>query len=149
MPKSNQSGDTQYAALPYRRTAAGTLLIMLLTSRETRRWIIPKGWPMSGKKPYRVAEVEALQEGGIVGTVSKKPVGSYHYTKELPDRDQRLLVVEVYPLLVKKELRTWREAAERTRAWFVPEEAASLVAEGGLALLISELGSIRVRRSGK
>ena len=139
MQRSNQGGDLQYAALPYRFTAARAPLVMLLTSRGTQRWVIPKGWPMAGRKPHRVAEAEAEEEGGIVGRLFKKPIGSYHYTKELAGGEQRLLRVDVYPLLVTDELPTWREAGERTRQWFEPEVAASLVAEGGLAVIIGEL----------
>lgn len=143
IPRSNQAGDLQYAALPYRFAADGARLVMLLTSRETRRWVIPKGWPMPGRKPHRVAETEALEEGGVTGALSKKSIGSYHYTKDMPDGEQRLLRVEVYPLLVTAERPTWREADERTRQWFAPEMAASLVAEGGLALIIGEFDRAR------
>ena len=142
MPRSDQTGDTQYAALPY-RPAPDALLVMLLTSRGTGRWVIPKGWPMAGRKPHQVAETEALQEAGIVGRVSKKPLGAYHYTKDMPGGDQRLLVVEVYPMLVRSELPTWREASERIRQWFPLSEAAGLVAEGQLALIIGELALMR------
>lgn len=143
MPRRNQNGDRQYAALPYRFTADAAPEIMLLTSRETRRWVIPKGWPMQDRKPHRVAETEALEEGGIVGRLSKTPAGSYHYTKDMPDGEQRLLRVDVYALLVTDELPVWREAAERTRQWFTPDAAAALVAEGGLALIIGELFATR------
>ena len=39
----------QFAALPYVRSAAG-VLVLLVTSRETRRWVIPKGWAKSGAR---------------------------------------------------------------------------------------------------
>jgi len=111
---------------------------MLVTSRETKRWIIPKGWPMDGKKGHKVAELEAFQEAGVKGTIGKKPIGSYGYTKILPDRSGRLCVVDVYPLRVTLERRKWREKKTRKRAWFRRDEAAELVQEGGLALIIAE-----------
>ena len=88
MAKSNRNTDIQYGALPYRVGKHG-VEVMLITSRETRRWVIPKGWPMSGKKPSRVAEIEAFQEAGVKGVVSKKPAGVYP-SKLLPDGETRL-----------------------------------------------------------
>jgi hypothetical protein len=111
---------------------------MLITSRETRRWVIPKGWPMLGRKPHRVAEIEAFQEAGVKGVVKKKSIGAYSYTKVLADGHIRLCFVEVYPLRVTLEAVKWRESAERDLAWFRAEEAAALVDEGGLALIIDE-----------
>jgi len=71
MAKSDRTSDTQYGALPWRHGPHG-LEIMLITSRETKRWVIPKGWPMVGKKPHRVAEIEAFQEAGVKGIIAKK-----------------------------------------------------------------------------
>lgn len=135
MAKSDRTSDTQYAALPYRITAAGCE-IMLITSRETKRWVIPKGWPMIGKKPFKLAEIEAFQEAGVKGVVGKTPIGTYHYAKTLPTGGERLCAVEVYPLRVTLETAMWREKTERQRAWFPQERASQLVDEGGLAHII-------------
>jgi hypothetical protein len=111
---------------------------MLITSRETKRWVIPKGWPMAGKKPHRVAEIEAFQEAGVKGVVAKKPIGAYPYPKVLSNGEERICLIEVYPLRVTLETRKWREKAERRRVWFPAAEAAEVVDEGGLALIIDE-----------
>jgi hypothetical protein len=137
MAKTDRDSDLQYGALPWRHGLQG-LEIMLITSRETGRWVIPKGWPMGGKRPYRVAEIEAFQEAGVKGVIAKKPIGAYPYPKILPGGEDRLCFVDVYPLRVILETRKWREKAERQRAWFRAEEAAGLVDEGGLALIIDE-----------
>jgi 8-oxo-dGTP pyrophosphatase MutT (NUDIX family) len=137
MAKSDRTTDTQYGAFPYRITAQG-VEVMLITSRETKRWVIPKGWPMAGKKPHQVAAVEAHQEAGVKGVVAKKPIGAYPYSKILPDGSQRLMFIEVYPLRVTLETKKWREKGERHRAWFRQDEAAALVDEGGLAQIIDE-----------
>ena len=76
------SGRVQYAALPYQRTADG-LHIMLITSRETRRWIVPKGWPMKNKAPSEAAEIEALQESGIRGTIDTTTIGQFALDKRI------------------------------------------------------------------
>jgi 8-oxo-dGTP pyrophosphatase MutT (NUDIX family) len=136
MPKSDRSASIQFGALPYRIGPKG-LEIMLITSRETKRWVIPKGWPMPGKTPHRVAEIEAFQEAGVKGVVSKKPTGTYFYQKALPRGVQRLCLVEVYALRVTREAPIWREKTQRTRAWFSAEAATYCVEEGGLAEIIA------------
>jgi hypothetical protein len=135
MAKSDRNTDTQYGALPYRLSLSG-VEIMLITSRETQRWVIPKGWPIAGKKPYRVAEIEAFQEAGVKGVISKKPAGLYPYSKALPDGDSRICLVAVFPLRVMLEKTSWPESTERRRQWFGLDEAAELVDEASLAQII-------------
>jgi ADP-ribose pyrophosphatase YjhB (NUDIX family) len=135
MAKTDRTTDTQYGALPYRFGRQG-VEIMLITSRETHRWVIPKGWPMAGKKPHRVAEIEAFQEAGVKGVISKKPTGVYPYAKLLPDGESRICFVAVFPLRVTLEKVEWRERGKRERHWFLQDEAAELVDEGSLAQII-------------
>jgi 8-oxo-dGTP pyrophosphatase MutT (NUDIX family) len=78
----------QYAALPYRIT--DEVEVLLISSRETRRWILPKGWPMKGRKPHAAAAQEALEEAGVVGKIGKDPVGIYHYIKRMKNGSQQL-----------------------------------------------------------
>jgi hypothetical protein len=137
MAKSDRTGDTQYAALPYRFTEHG-VEILLITSRQTGRWVTPKGWPMIGRKPHQVAVAEAHQEAGIKGVVGKKPIGSYAYTKTLESGEERLCQVLVFPLRVTLEGVKWQEMNRRERFWFQKDIAAALVDEGGLAQIIDE-----------
>ncbi len=139
MVKSNRLGNIQYGALPYRPGADGPPDVLLLTSRGVGRWIIPKGWPMIGRKPRVVARTEARQEAGIKGIVGRKPIGSFHYMKSMPGTETRLCECIVFLMLVTEEAPTWREQAERTRAWFPRDEAAEMVNEGGLAAMIRNL----------
>jgi 8-oxo-dGTP pyrophosphatase MutT (NUDIX family) len=84
MAKDKSRVTTQFAALPWRISERGTREVMLLTSRETHRWVIPKGWPMKKRKPAEAASQEAYEEAGLVGRiVGKRPVGSFHYAKRL------------------------------------------------------------------
>jgi len=124
----------QFAALPYRERDG--LEILLLTSRETRRWIIPKGWPMTGKPPHRAAAQEAIEEAGVVGHISKTAIGEFQYIKRLKNGAPLACTVSVFPLKVTKQLTHWREQKERTAHWCAPEEAAALVEEPELAALI-------------
>ena len=134
--KTDRSGAVQFAALPWRRTDAGAVEIMLITSRETQRWVIPKGWPMEGLTAAQAAATEAYEEAGLRGVMGD-PIGVYPYAKRLKDLNTRDLVVEVFPMRVEGELKFWPEAQFRRRQWFSREAAASAVEEGELAALIS------------
>lgn len=109
---------------------------MLITSRGTGRWVLPKGWPMVGATGAESAVQEALEEAGVRGEAGET-IGRYPYDKLLKDGAIRGLEVEVYPLAVTHELAEWKESAERVRRWFSPTEAAAQVAEYELAELIA------------
>lgn len=144
MPKDKPHQDTQFGALPWRFGEDGRPQVMLLTSRETRRWVIPKGWPMKGKRSREAAAQEVYEEAGLIGQIiGKRPIGSYHYSKQISEDCSRLCQVRVYLFRVERELDDWPEQRERTRQWFDPAEAASLVAEGGLAEIIGNFGAFR------
>jgi 8-oxo-dGTP pyrophosphatase MutT (NUDIX family) len=124
----------QCAALPYR--LSGGLMVLLQTSRDTGRWVLPKGWPMKGEKPYSAARREALEEAGVVGPIAKRPIGTFHYPKRLADGGVVICEVHVYPLEVESQRKRWRERRERAQRWFTPEEAARMVKEPELAALL-------------
>ncbi|WP_419696681.1 NUDIX hydrolase [Mesorhizobium muleiense] len=126
----------QVAALPYRRTADGDAEILL--SRQTGRFILPKGWPMKGRPDREAAGQEAGEEAGVVGTLHEQSVGSFHYWKRLKDTFVPV-TVEVYPLHVQQELDEWEEQKNRRRAWLKPDQAALLVDEPKLAALLESI----------
>jgi 8-oxo-dGTP pyrophosphatase MutT (NUDIX family) len=126
----------QVAALPWRQTEAG-LEIMLVTSRETRRWVTPKGGRMVGKTDAEAAAQEALEEAGIEGVIGHEPVGTFRYLKILKRRAPRWCVVAVYPLEVRVQHDDWQERAERERVWVSRDEAVRRVDEPDLKALIS------------
>ena len=125
----------QYATLAYRMVP--DLEVLLVSSRETGRWVIPKGWPMKGRKPHAAAALEAFEEAGVTGTISKLPIGTYNYDKRLSDGDVITCTVEVFPMRVDVELADWPEREQRTRQWFSLTAAAEAVDEEGLKRLIS------------
>ena len=108
----------------------------MVTSRETGRWVMPKGWQMDGKEPWEAAEIEALEEAGAVGSILKEPIGQYMYNKVISDQSDIPCVVSVYPILVKKMKRDWKERRERKRRWFAPSSAAKRVWESDLRELL-------------
>lgn len=132
----------QYAVLPYRTDGAGKVEVMLLTSRETKRWVIPKGWPITGLEPHLSAAREAYEEAGLIGFPSPQAIGYYDYGKRMKGGKIVPARVEVFPLAVQTQLETWPEYHERETRWFSIEEAAGSVHEGGLANLILALGSL-------
>ncbi|HZZ90421.1 MAG TPA: NUDIX hydrolase [Caulobacteraceae bacterium] len=132
----------QYAALPF-RIRDRQVEVMLITSRGTQRWVIPKGWPMNGKRPQDAAETEAAEEAGVVGEIEERPLGSYHYQKGLKDDRSMDVQVIVFPLRVAFQAEDWKERHERRAEWFRYQRAAALVAEPALRHLIQDFGADR------
>jgi 8-oxo-dGTP pyrophosphatase MutT (NUDIX family) len=130
----------QVAALPIRRSEDGSVEVLLVTSRETRRYVIPKGWPWSGHKDYEAAAREAREEAGVVGEPRKTAIGSFAYKKRT-NNGNVLVQVKVFLLVVTKLLKAWPEKAERQRIWLKATDAAASVQEPELAAIISRLPS--------
>ncbi|MBN9218153.1 MAG: NUDIX hydrolase [Mesorhizobium sp.] len=128
----------QVAAIPFQLNERGDIEVMLVTSRTTRRFIVPKGWPMKGKSGRKAAAIEAQEEAGVLGRTLKQPAGTYSYWKRLANRFVRVDVI-VYLLEVTEELADWQEARRRQRAWLTPAEAAMLIDEPDLSTLVKTL----------
>jgi 8-oxo-dGTP pyrophosphatase MutT (NUDIX family) len=129
----------QYAALCYRlRKKRGLPELLLITSRDTGRWVIPKGWPMEGRPPHAVAEREAYEEAGVRGTVHKESIGYYMYQKGLAQGLTVPCKVQVYSLEVNDLCKNFPEKGQRRLEWVSCDEAAARVAEPGLKKLIRE-----------
>jgi len=124
----------QYGALPYSVTEQEGIRILLVTTRGRRNWIIPKGWPIRNLTAPATAAREAYEEAGLIGAiVGDEPLGYFRYQKPRNTRRVTICEVSVYLFAVERQLRKWLEKSERETRWFVPEEAASLVAPLGLA----------------
>jgi 8-oxo-dGTP pyrophosphatase MutT (NUDIX family) len=136
---NGRDAQQQYAALPWRRRADATIEVMLLTSRDTGRWVIPKGWPVRGLSPAQSAAHEAREEGGLVGQIGEQSIGRYHYQKRLSNGSSVLCTVEVFALEVERQLKSWPERKERRTQWFALQEAADAVDEPELADLVRAL----------
>ena len=128
----------QSAALPLLGSGAA-LRVVLITSRETRRWVVPKGWIEAGEAPHRSAAREAFEEAGLHGEPEAEPFGAYAYPKRLSSGAVLPTEVLVFRFRVARLLRDWPERGERTRRLFAPDAAAALVAEPGLAALLRGL----------
>jgi 8-oxo-dGTP pyrophosphatase MutT (NUDIX family) len=124
----------QFAALPYRLTGSGTLEVLLISTRGSHRWIIPKGWPLKRKAPSVCAAQEAFEEAGVKGVIAKVPVGRFNHAKR---RGAVTCVVEVFPLEVKHRSKKWPERRMRRSVWLEPSKAAKLVEAAELKSLLS------------
>jgi ADP-ribose pyrophosphatase YjhB (NUDIX family) len=137
---SSPRARRQYGVIPY-RLARDRIEILLITSRNTRRWVVPKGWPIGRKHPREVARVEALEEAGLEGTLGQRSLGFFHYAKRLKDGLVVICRVEVFALAVERQLKTWAESDERKRRWFAAEQAVEAVREDELKALIAALAA--------
>jgi 8-oxo-dGTP pyrophosphatase MutT (NUDIX family) len=128
----------QYGALPYRFTPDAALEILLVTTRQSKQWIIPKGWPIKGLRPAKSAAREAFEEAGVRGRVGGKSIGFFAYNKTLDgNRIEVNCEVRVFPLLVKRQSETWPEIEQRVVQWVVPNKALALIKDPGLKGLIA------------
>jgi 8-oxo-dGTP pyrophosphatase MutT (NUDIX family) len=126
----------QVAALPWRKTGNG-IEILLVTTRTTKRWVVPKGWTMDGKADHEAAAIEAFEEAGVCGTVEAEPLGNYGYSKLLNNGSARHVKVRVFALVVDKVLEDWPEKAERQRQWVQLPQAFVLIGELELLPIIA------------
>ena len=136
MPSKEKS---QIAALPVINGPDGRLRVMIVTSRDTGRWIIPKGWTMKGKSDRQAAAQEAFEEAGVEGEISRKSIGSFRYDKLLDCGDVTPCKVDVYRLDVTRWVNNWPEGDERRRLWCLPDEAAERLQEPELKDIVRSL----------
>lgn len=125
--------------MPYRTEGSpvdGGVRVLLVTSRSSRRWVIPKGNIGAGIAPHTAAAQEAEEEAGVRGAACPTPLGSYRYRKRRGSGASLMVDVDVFPLAVTDELPRWKEQDERERRWFSLAEAADAVEESDLRDLI-------------
>jgi 8-oxo-dGTP pyrophosphatase MutT (NUDIX family) len=120
-PRECQTISRQIAALPYR--TEGTAIdapvrVLLVTSRENKRWVIPKGNPTPGMAPHVAAAQEAEEEAGVSGVICPTALGSYRYRKKRGNGASLMMDVDVFPLAVNREYPAWKEQGQRERRWF-------------------------------
>lgn len=143
LPISTNTSDkrdvrSQFGALCYRVNKKGKHKILLVTSRGTGRWVVPKGWPMDGRTPAASAAQEAWEEAGVRGTSAGQCLGLYSYQKWMGRVAPLPVIVMVYPLAVSEVAADFPEQGQRERRWFSPSEAASSVHEPELAHILQQ-----------
>jgi 8-oxo-dGTP pyrophosphatase MutT (NUDIX family) len=130
----------QVAALCWRLShkAGPVLEVLLITSLNSKRWILPKGWPEPELTAAESAAREAFEEAGVTGKISAQPVGTYHYLKEKKDGGGVPCRVEVFALAVTKQAHDWPEKGARDVAWLPLDQAAARVGEPGLRQVLKD-----------
>ena len=121
------------------RMERGRLQILLITSRDTGRWVIPKGWPMAGKSMAEAAAIEAWEEAGVEGLVHDAAWGQFRYDKAVAAAPSIPCIVSVFGLRVAQLRRRFPERKQRRRKWFSADQAQGLVAEAGLSALLRDI----------
>ncbi|NTF18008.1 NUDIX hydrolase [Agrobacterium rubi] len=138
----------QYAALCFRLVdKENEVQVLVITSRDTGRWVIPKGWPMKRKKPHEAAAIEALQEAGVRGKPSKKPIGQYTYMKRLDSGVDVPCIVDVFKVEISASEAEYKEKGQRTLEWVSPAEASRRVQEPELKSLLASFRRMPRKRS--
>jgi len=132
--------ERQVAALCYRTSEGRGTEILLITSRGTGRWIVPKGWPIEDKKAAEAALQEAWEEAGVTdGAIIEGRIGSFEYDKHLDEGYDAPVRVEVYKVRVTELADIYPEHQERKRRWVSPSDAAEMVQEPGLKAILHEM----------
>ena len=127
----------QVGALPYRLSSSGEVEILIVTSRGTKQWIIPKGWPMEDRGDPDAAAREAFEEAGLIGEVDQEIFGTFSYEKPMKGAQAlSTFVVDVYPLRVDRQLAFWPEATQRTLVWVSVEHGRGMIRNATLIRLI-------------
>jgi 8-oxo-dGTP pyrophosphatase MutT (NUDIX family) len=130
--------SVQYGAICW-RMHRGKVEVLLITSRDTGRWVIPKGWPMDGLTPAQSAAREAWEEAGVEGAVTETGIGLFRYDKVMAPKPSLPCRVEVFALRVAKLKDKFPERGQRRRKWFAAEKAARRVDEPELRQLLAGL----------
>ncbi|MGB7241214.1 MAG: NUDIX hydrolase [Sulfitobacter sp.] len=129
----------QVAAVCYRQTKAGKQ-VLLITSRDTGRWIVPKGWPIKGLDDSGSALQEAWEEAGVSqAQIDPCPIGQYDYDKGMPNGQSKPIETQVFLAKVHDIAKKYPEEGQRTRKWFTPEAAAKLVREPDLKSILRKV----------
>ncbi len=140
-PEENRIGGKpkRQAAAAVFRGSGDSRELLLITSRDTGRWIVPKGWIEKGEDGPAAAIRETWEEAGIIGKVLPGgPVGHYRYVKQRPRRGDAICDVAVYLVRLLEQDARWPEKGQRKRKWFPVATAIGLVSEEGLKDVIRD-----------
>src|SRR5580704_17015051 len=128
----------QHGALSYRFTQMAALEILIVTTRQSRRWIVPKGWPIKRLTPSKSAAREAFEEAGVRGKIGARAIGNFRYNKTGQNGADPDCEVKIFPLLVRRQSATWPEHGQRVVQWVDPEKAISLIREPELKAIVAK-----------
>jgi 8-oxo-dGTP pyrophosphatase MutT (NUDIX family) len=135
-----ESAFVQIAALCLRDTPTGPEVLLVQTLR-LKQWVIPKGWPIRGLTLLQSAEQEAWEEAGVRGRVWPDAIGSFTYNKIKKSGLPVRCCAHVFRLDVTSVADSFPEADKRIRQWLPLTDAALLVRDPELAVLLRKLAN--------
>ena len=138
LPKAARQPVLRQSSALCFRIKRGRPKILLITTRKSRRWIIPKGWLIPGLSPQETALQEAWEEAGVSGRINGARLGQFLHLKHHSNRPPSLCLVDVFPLHVSTVSQEYPEKTERRRKWFSPKKAALKVDSHELAELLRD-----------
>jgi 8-oxo-dGTP pyrophosphatase MutT (NUDIX family) len=110
--------------------------VLLVTGRSSRRWLVPKGWPMRDRSLAEAAAQEAFEEAGVRGRVAEA-IGSFGHAQNHRLLGRFQVSILVHPLAVETQLADWPERRERSRRWFGLDQAREAVASPELRRILA------------
>lgn len=131
----------QIAALCH-RMREGKVEVLLVTSKSTRRWILPKGWPILSRRAHRTAAIEAFEEAGVTGKVHKNPFASFSSYKGGEAGLKLRTEILVFLVDVESEAEEFPDSAERDVRWVSIKEAVRMTSEPGLIDVFRKLNHL-------
>ena len=120
--------------------------VLLVTSRRSERWVLPKGWPIDGLTPAQIVIREAFEEAGVEGIPLEVCVGHYNYRKQIGGKTRMPCIAAVYPVHVMGLSKKFPENSERNRMWFKPKAAADQVTEPALKSILRNFDPFALTR---
>lgn len=132
-------GVCQIGILPY-TFRDRKLYVLLITNSSGTRWILPKGRQEPDMTPVEVALMEAVEEGGVLGTMR------HDLRIRCSMANGRLL--QLYAMKISKLLRTWPEENFRLRRLLPIEEAIRMVEDRGVVRGMKRLATQIKRTEG-
>jgi 8-oxo-dGTP pyrophosphatase MutT (NUDIX family) len=128
----------QSGALAYRVKRHGKVRVLLVRTRRSKRWSIPKGELKPALSMPENAANEAFEEAGVRGEVATASSGMYRTTKRAWYGDA-IVEIWVYLLRVSKQLKQFPEKGQREAKWVSCGDAAKMLQEPMLADLCRTL----------
>ena len=127
------------------------LEVLVVTTRQSRRWIVPKGWPIKRLTPSKSAAREAFEEAGVRGKIGARAIGVFRYKKTAGEKngDDPDYEVKIFPLLVRRQSATWPEFGQRVVQWVDPEKAIALIREPELKSIVAKFAKRAAAMSSK
>jgi 8-oxo-dGTP pyrophosphatase MutT (NUDIX family) len=117
---------------------------LLVTTRGSKRWSIPKGYCEASAEARQTALSEAYEEAGLRGAIPREPIGIFSHVKRAPPDKGECLVL-VYPMKVTKQVASWPEKGQRRLIWAGAREAAELV-DAGLSGVIRRFAATLIEK---